>query len=138
MAHNNTVYIISGGPYSSKDSGLFLTTSLDGGDSFSDPVEIDADGKFVNPMNVEGIATDGAGLHVLYVAGQVFVSGNEEILLLQMSGDDSNVTSLVNLSRNLGVSECPSIAMAGDNLYLVWEDLTPGNHEILFARGALV
>jgi hypothetical protein len=54
-----------------------------------------------------------------------------------MSGNDSDATPLVNLSRNPGISECPSIAIAGDNLYVVWEDLTFGNHEILLARGTL-
>jgi hypothetical protein len=137
VAHGNTVNVVSGGPYTSEQRGLLLTKSPDGGDSFSDPVEIDADGNFADPMNVEGVASEYFGQHRLYVAGQVFVSGNEEILLLQISGDDSNVTALANLSRNPGISECPSIAMAGDSLYVVWEDLTPGNHEILLARGTL-
>lgn len=136
VAYGNTVSVISGGPYSFEDSGLLLTKSLDG-DSFADPVEIDAYGKFTDPMNVEGVAYDHVGRRGLYVAGQVFVSGNEEILLLQISGGDSKVTALANLSRNPGISECPSIAIAGNNLYVVWEDLTPGNHEILLARGTL-
>lgn len=137
VVYGNTVNVLSGGPYTFEDSGLFLTESRDLGDSFSEPVEIDADGKFANPMNVEGATHNDAGQHVLYVAGQVFVSGNEEILLLKMSGNDSDATPLVNLSRNPGISECPSIAIAGDNLYVVWEDLTFGNHEILLARGTL-
>ncbi len=137
VVYGNSVSVLSGGPYSFEDTGLFLTKILDVGDSFSGPVEIDADGRFANPMNVEGATHDDAGRQVLYVAGQVFVSGNEEILLLQMSGNDSNVTALANLSRNPGISECPSIAIAGNNLYVVWEDLTSGNHEILLARGTL-
>ncbi len=137
VAYGNTISVISGGPYTFEESGLLLAKSPDSGGSFSDPVEIDADGNFANPMNVEGVASDHVGQHGLYVAGQVFVSGNEEILLLQISGADSNVTALANLSRNPGISECPSIAIAGDNLYVVWEDLTPGNHEILLARGTL-
>jgi hypothetical protein len=137
VAYGNAVSVLSGGPYSFEDTGLFLTKNLDSGDSSSGPVEINANGRFANPMNVEGAAHDDAGQQVLYVAGQVLVSGNEEILLLQMSGNDSKVTALANLSRNSGISECPSIAIAGGNVYVVWEDLTPGNHEILLARGTL-
>ena len=135
VAEGNSVDVLSGGPYSVKDNGLFLTRILDAGGSFSDPVEINAGGRFVNPMNVEGAAYVDAGQQVLYVAGQVFVSGNEEILLLQMYQDDSGSIALANLSKNPGISECPSIAIAGNSLYVVWEDLSPGNHEILFARG---
>jgi hypothetical protein len=94
-------------------------------------VQIDAGRQFVNPLNVEVVSDNPDGA---YVAGQVFSGGNEEILLLSLSGD--NVTTVVNLSKNAKISECPSTAMAGDNIYVVWEDLTPGNHEVLYARGS--
>ena len=129
-AVNNTVYVVSGGLHSAEVNGLFLIKSTDGGKSFSEPEMIDANGIFVNPLNVEVVASDA---EVSYVAGQVFVSGNEEILLLEMTGNNS--TRVLNLSNNPKVSECPSIAIAGDNIYVVWEDLTPGNHEILYAKG---
>lgn len=129
-AYNGTVFLVSGGLDSAEVDSLFLMKSVDGGETFADPVQIDADGQFVNPLNVE-VASDDP--NVVYVAGQVFSGGNEEILLLTVSG--SNATSVVNLSKNAKISECPSIAMAGDNIYVVWEDLTPGNHEVLFAKG---
>jgi hypothetical protein len=129
-AVNDTVYVVSGGLHSAEVNGLFLIRSTDGGKSFSEPEMIDANGIFVNPLNVEVVASDA---QFSYVAGQVFVSGNEEILLLEMTGNNS--TRVLNLSNNPKVSECPSIAIAGDNIYVVWEDLTPGNHEILYAKG---
>jgi hypothetical protein len=129
-AVNNTVYVVSGGLHSAEVNGLFLIKSTDGGKSFSEPEMIDANGIFVNPLNVEVVASDA---EVSYVAGQVFVSGNEEILLLEMTGNNS--TRVLNLSNNPKVSECPSIAIAGDNIYVVWEDLSPGNHEILYTKG---
>jgi hypothetical protein len=129
-AVNNTVYVVSGGLHSAEVNGLFLIKSTDGGKSFSEPEMIDANGIFVNPLNVEVVASDP---QFSYVAGQVFVSGNEEILLLEMTGNNS--TRVLNLSNNPKVSECPSIAIAGNNIYVVWEDLTPGNHEILYAKG---
>jgi hypothetical protein len=129
-AYNGTVYVISGGLDLKEVNGLFFLKSVDGGETFAGPAMIDADGKFVNPLNVE-VAS---GSHdVAYVAGQVFSGGNEEILLMPVSG--SNPTGVVNLSKNEKISECPSIAMAGGNIYVVWEDLTPGNHEVLYAKG---
>jgi hypothetical protein len=129
-AINDTVYVVSGGLPSKEVSGLFLIKSTDGGKSFSEPEMIDANGIFVNPLNVEVVASDP---QFSYVAGDVFVSGNGEILLLEMTGNNS--TRILNLSNNAKISECPSIAIAGDNIYVVWEDLTPGNHEILYAKG---
>ena len=129
-AFDETVYVVSGGIHSVDVNGVFFTKSIDGGRSFSEPVTIDGNATFVNPLNVEVGAYDE---QFSYVAAQVTVLGNEEILLLEMTGNDS--TRVINLSNNPKISECPSIAMAGDNIYVVWEDMTPGNHEILYAKG---
>ena len=129
-AFDDTVYVASGGLPSVDVNGLLFTKSNDGGRSFSDPVTIDEDGRFVNSLNVEVSAYDE---QFSYVAAQVSVSGNEEILLLEMTGN--NPTKVLNLSNNPKISECPSIAIEGDNIYVVWEDMTPGNHEILYAKG---
>jgi hypothetical protein len=129
-AFDQTVYVVSGGLHSVDVNSLFFTKSIDGGRSFSDHVTIDENGRIVNPLNVEVGAYDE---QFSYVAAQVSVSGNEEILLLEMTGNNS--TRVLNLSNNPKISECPSIAMAGDNIHVVWEDMTPGNHEILYAKG---
>jgi len=129
-AFDETVYVASGGLPSVDVNGVLLTKSNDGGRSFSEPVTIDENGRFVNSLNVEVSAYDE---QFSYVAAQVSVSGNEEILLLEMTGNNS--TKVLNLSNNPKISECPSIAIEGDNIYVVWEDMTPGNHEILYAKG---
>lgn len=129
-AYNDTIYVVSGGLEAEEVRGLYFFKSADGGETFADPVVIDAEEQFVNPTNVEVVA---GGDGVAYVAGQVFTGGNEEILLMPIS--ENNATGVVNLSNNAKISECPSIAMAGDNIHVVWEDLTPGNHEVLYAKG---
>ena len=131
-AYNGTVYVVAGGLDAAEVDGLFFFTSSDNGETFARPVVIDMDGKFVNPTNVEVIPDNNHD--VVYVAGQVFFGGNEEILLLPISG--SNATGIINLSKNEKISECPSIAIAGDHIYVVWEDMTQGNHEVLYARGS--
>ena len=129
-AFDETVYVASGGLPSVDVNGVLFTKSNDGGRSFSEPVTIDENGRFVNSLNVEVSAYDE---QFSYVAAQVSVSGNEEILLQEMTGNNS--TKVLNLSNNPKISECPSIAIEGDNIYVVWEDMTPGNHEILYAKG---
>jgi hypothetical protein len=132
-ALNDTVYVVSGGLPSAEVNGLFFTKSIDRGKSFSEPEIIDSNGTFVNPLNVEVVAFDAQSL---YVVGEVFVSGNTDILFLKMIGNNS--TQVLNLSNNPGTSECSSIAVAGDKIYVVWEDMTPGNHDILYAKGVRV
>jgi hypothetical protein len=129
-AFDDTVYVAFGGLPSVDVNGVLFTKSNDGGRSFSEPVTIDENGRFVNSLNVEVSAYDE---QFSYVAAQVSVSGNEEILLLEMTSNNS--TKVLNLSNNPKISECPSIAIEGDNIYVVWEDMTPGNHEILYAKG---
>lgn len=129
-AFDETIYLVSGGLHSVDVNGVLFTKSTDGGRSFSESVTIDENGTLVNPLNVEVGAYDE---QFSYIAAQVSVSGNEEILLLEMTGN--NLTQILNLSNNPKISECPSIAMSGDNIYVVWEDMTPGNHDILYAKG---
>lgn len=133
-AFDETVYVVSGGLHSLNVDGVFFTKSIDAGRSFSEPETIDENRTFVNPLNVEVSAYNE---QVSYVAAEISVLGNEEIVLMEMSDDDNNnnSTRVINLSNNPKTSECPSIAMAGDNIYVVWEDMTPGNHEILYAKG---
>jgi hypothetical protein len=129
-AFDETVYVVSGGLNTLDVYDIFFTKSIDGGRSFSEPVIIDENPSFGNPTNVEVSAYNE---QFSYIATQASVSGNEEILLLEMTGDNS--TRVINLSNNPKISECPSIAMARNNIYVVWEDMTPGNHEILYAKG---
>src|SRR5918997_3668381 len=130
-AFNDTVHVVSGGLHTLDVNDIFFTKSVDGGRSFSEPVTIDENNAlFANPLNVEVSAYNE---QFSYIATQASVSGNEEILLLEMTGDNS--APVTNLSNNPKISECPSIAMAGDNIYIVWEDMTPGNHEILYVKG---
>jgi hypothetical protein len=129
-AFNDAVYVVSGGLHSVNVDGPIFMKSNDGGKSFSEPVTLDQNGTFINPTNVEVGAYDE---EFSYVAAQVSVSGNEEIFLLEMTGN--NLGQVFNLSNNAKISECPSIAMAGNNIYVVWEDMTPGNHDILYAKG---
>jgi hypothetical protein len=131
-AFDETVYVVSGGLHTLDVYDIFFTKSIDGGRSFSEPVTIDENPSFADPLNVEVGAYDE---QFSYIAAQASVSeSNEEILLLEMTGNNS--TRVINLSNNPKISECPSIAMAGDNIYVVWEDMTPGNHEILYAKGS--
>ena len=88
-----------------------------------------------NPINVEV-----PNNNLSFVVWQnTFSNENADILLLLLNNnnqtDNSNYTmKLLNLSNNTSFSECPSIAIANNNVYVIWEDFISGNHEILFAN----
>jgi hypothetical protein len=128
-AFDDAVYVVSGGLDSVNVNSPVFIKSADGGKSFSEPLTIDQNGTFINPTNVEVAAYD---QQLSYVAAEVSASGNQEIFLLEMTGN--NLTQVFNLSNNAKISECPSLDMAGNNVYVVWEDMTPGNHDILYAK----
>jgi len=67
--------------------------------------------------------------------GQGDSSGNNEVLF-QASGNKGNTFgSPKNLSDNAGESIEPQIISSGNNVYVVWQDDTPGNFEIFFKKG---
>lgn len=49
--------------------------------------------------------------------------------------NDRESNNIINLSNNTGISECPSIAISKNYIYIVWEYFTSVNHEILFTQG---
>jgi hypothetical protein len=83
-----------------------------------------------NPLNVEV-----NNYNLSYIVWQDIISQqNQDILLTLSNQTDNDYTKILNLSNNIGVSECPSIAISGNNVYVIWEDFTSGNHEIFFTN----
>lgn len=149
-ASGEDVYIVWGGSHLNKISDLFFMKSINNGDTFLDPVAItnnnnnnnNNDRNNLNPLNVE-IAIDKAGNdnNNLYVAWQSLTpaagQNNKEEILFKMSSDNGNTFGdTLNLSNNHDISECPSLTIFGGKVYVAWEDLTPGNHEILFTKSS--
>jgi hypothetical protein len=163
-AYKNAVYVVWGSsPYDQITSNLFFTKSIDNGDTFSSPIEVKSE-NFVNPSNVEimvignddqenesqSLSTSSSvppsssrqpqqQQPYLYITGQVPVSNQNEDIFLAFSNDDGETFSEIttNLSENMDISECPSIATVGNNIYVIWQDRTPGNNEILFTKGKI-
>src|SRR5215203_443951 len=141
-ASGQDVYIVWGGSHLNKVNNLSFIKSTDNGDIFSDPISItdNADNNNPNPSNVE-ISVDKVGNNDnnVYIAWQSLISAagqnNKEEILFKMSSDGGNTFGdTSNLSKNHDISECPSLTIYGGKIYIAWEDLSPGNHEILFTR----
>jgi len=70
----------------------------------------------------------------VYVVWDDDTSGNAEILYRKSTDGGASFGSTVNLSNDAGSSESPSIAISGNNVYVIWLDNTPGNFEILLRK----
>jgi hypothetical protein len=139
--YNNTVYVIWGGSSDNQVSSIYLVKSDNNGRSFSDIKKIEETelGKINNPLNVEIVVDE---INRLFIAwqdrvGTAAIAEKEDVLsTISLDGGES-FESATNISNNADTSECPSIAVNGDNVYITWEDLTPGNHEVLYKQGLL-
>jgi hypothetical protein len=55
-----------------------------------------------------------------------------DILFLRSTDNGANFGSIKNLSNNDGTSNNPQMDLHGSNVYIVWQDNTPGNFDIFF------
>ena len=142
--NENKVFIFWGGLHAKNINDIYFVQSDDNGITFTDPYIISekrtlADenrndiNKINSPSNVE-IPTN----NPTYIVWQDKVSQeNQDIFITTNIKNDMKYSKVLNLSNNSRISECPSIAIANNYIYIVWEDITPGNHEILFTRGTI-
>src|SRR5918998_5844797 len=157
-AYNNAVYVVWGSsPYDHVTSNLFFTKSTDNGNTFSNATEV-KNNNFVNPSNVEIVVVgnnnseENGGQSLssspsseqvqepqLYITGQVPLSDQNEEIFLASSSDNGDTFNQIttNLSNNSEFSECSSIAASANNIYVIWQDMTPGNNEALFTKAKI-
>ena len=148
--NKNEVLISWGGLLTKNIDNIYYVKSNDNGNTFTDANTVSEriigfndrnnytkSGNIIkNPVNVEIASYN----NLTFVAWQnSFSKQNEDILILLLSNqkEQNNYARLLNLSNNPSVSECPSIAISNNTLYIIWEDYINGNHEILFAKVVL-
>ena len=146
--NKNEVLVIWGGLLAKNIDNIHYVKSEDNGNTFTDSKifsEKIASNNTIgynklndiikNPLNVEVINTNNLSSVVWQ---NTFSKQNEDILLLlftsQEEQEQNNYTKLINLSNNPSLSECPSMTISNNNIYVIWEDYIDGNHEILFTK----
>jgi hypothetical protein len=80
------------------------------------------------------IAVNGSNIYVVW---SDCTPGNYEIYFKKSDDKGVTWTTSKNLTNNAGLSDDPAIAVDGPNIYVVWDDDTPGNYEIYFKKGVL-
>ena len=106
---------------------IFFSFSNNNGLTFSQPDNIsNNNGLSVNPQ----IATDKDNIYIVW---QDDTPGNNDIFFSFSDNNGLTFSQPDNISNNAGVSGFPQIATDKDNIYIVWQDDTPGNFDIFFS-----
>ena len=107
---------------------IFFTRSENNGSSWTQPVNLSNNaGNSYDPT----ISTDSAGN--INVVWYDYTPGNLEIFYGRSINNGSSWTQPKNISNNTGNSAYPAIATdSAGNIYVVWDDNTPGNMDIFF------
>jgi len=120
----NSVYVVWQEGSGTAAEILFKASS-DNGASF---------GSELNLSNSATIPSDTA--QIVAVDNSVYVTWEEgataDILFKSSSDNGANFSTEINLSSNTGGSLSPQISSSGSNMYVLWQDSTPGNSDILF------
>jgi hypothetical protein len=136
-AYKDDVHVVWGGLPGAEIDELLYARSADGGDTFARPVPIGIQ----DPLNVELAVMpldNDEEQYAVHIASQVVLSPqNHEIVVASSMDGGRTFADATNLSNNLGISECPTVSVSGSDIFFAWEDMTTGNHEILYAKGSL-
>src|SRR5215207_2339113 len=134
--------IVWGGLHAKNINDIYFVKSNDNGTTFTDPSIIlqkvtkpkdnSYSNRINNPSNVEIANND----YSYTVWQDIFSQENQDIFLSNIK-QSMQANKIINLSNNSGISKCTSIAFSNNNIYVIWEDFTPGNHEILFTKGII-
>jgi hypothetical protein len=98
--------------------------------------EVDAQNFTKISANTTGNASDvqiTASATTLYILWQDTTANNSEIYLSLSRDEGLKFLGLVNLSNNTGNSTNPRIAVLENEVYVAWQDTTPGNSDIFLS-----
>jgi hypothetical protein len=108
---------------------IFFKRSTNKGDDF---------GKTINLSNNPEATSERPRIAVsgrnVYVVWQDDTQGNGDIFFRRSTDGGKTFEKTKNLSNNAEGSLVPQIVASGRNVYVVWEDFTPGNIDIFFRR----
>lgn len=109
---------------------IMFRVSTDDGKTFKDAINISNNiGNSVEPL----LAVDGSNV---YIAWRDHVSSMKERMnnmMLRVSNDHGKTFSdAINISRSRGDAINASMVAVNSNLYIVWQDNSAGNYEIMF------
>lgn len=107
---------------------VLMKRSINSGGSFQAVKNLSNNaGVSLNPQ----VATSGANV---FFTWQDDTPGNNDIFLRRSTDSGATLQPLVQISNNAGVSQVPQVTTVGANVYIIWQDNSPGNNDIIERR----
>jgi hypothetical protein len=126
--HGSNVYIV----WQDNTPGnfdIFFKVSTNNGSTFASAKNLsNNEGKSTNAQ----ISSVSDAAHIVW---QDDTLGDSDIFFKASGNEGDTFGSTKNLSNNDGDSSVPQIISSGGNIYVVWQDDTPGNFDIFFKKG---
>lgn len=110
--------------------GIYFARSIDNGMSFSDPIILSNDSGDNGSLH---IGASGSNVYVTFSRGTGFPAFDLDIYFVRSTDNGATFSNAINLSGSRGTSSNAQLAVAGNNVYVAWQDNASGNFEILFA-----
>ena len=131
-SEGSNVYIIWEEEITPSNSEIFFTASNNNGQTFTDP----PDNLSNSPLNSRDpqISNRGNNVYVVWTEVVALAQNSEIFFTASNNNGDTFSTPPDNLSQKSGFSRNPQIANEANNVYVVWEDDTSGNDEIMFTE----
>src|SRR4030043_459614 len=107
---------------------IYFKKSVDGGATWETNKRLTSN---AGVSYAPAIAVDGSNIYVVW---QDNTQGDEEIYFKRSVDGGVTWKTDKNLANNADDSRYPAIAVYGPNIYVVWQDATPGNNEIYFKK----
>jgi hypothetical protein len=129
IASGNNVYV----SWMDKTLGnydVFVAKSSNAGSTFGTPVNVS---KAPKDSGYQQMAASGNNIYVVWT--ETISDKNYDVYFAKSSDDGSTFDAPVNISNNVGASGWAQVA-APSNIYVAWEDNTPGNYDILIAKSS--
>jgi hypothetical protein len=121
---SSNVYIV----WTNGDGNIAFKASKNNGSSFASTKILSSNG------NTEGPQISSSGNAVRIVWSETS-NGDSDIFFRASGNEGDSFGSTRNLSNNDGDSFGQQIISSGGKVYVVWQDNTPGNFDILFKKG---
>ena len=127
----NNVYVVwEDSTPGTGDTDIFFAFSTDNGQTFSTPDNLNNEtSDFSDPQ----ISSSGNNVYVVWEGDSTLADGDDDIFFAFSTDNGQTFSPPVNLSESTEDTFDPQISSSGNNVYVVWEDFTPGNADIFFA-----
>jgi len=114
--------------YTSGNYEIYFKKSSDGGITWTSDKRLTKNAGY---SEIPAIAVDGSNIYVVWSDN---TRRNYDIYFKKSYDGGNTWTKDKNLTNNAGDSFSPAIAVDSSNIYVVWDDYTPGNYEIYFKK----